>query len=158
MRHRFILIIIMLITIILLFNAATSVKLEGEVESKAINGKMSEDKVEGILFNSPYQNGSWIQIENKDFEPFFSSRNKNAVVNDSLHHLMQGKYVDIDYIVTINLKSSDPINDVTKGQSCAYLVNRDDFNKAKIGGKIIFEVSRFKVASIKNMALLIKHR
>ena len=137
-----------LIILVLLYNIAAPLEIEGKVEAKAINGKMSGNIVEGILFNSPYENKSWMQVENKDFEYLFPSEGKNAIVNDSLHNFMQRKYIDIDYIVTVELKSSDPVNDVTKGESYAYLVNREDFNKAKKGDEIIFKVSIFESSTM----------
>ncbi|WP_407355771.1 hypothetical protein [Methanolobus sp. WCC5] len=147
MKKKYIVIMI-LIAFTLIFNILIPVELEGVVESKAVNGRMSGDIVEGIVFNVPYSDEPWIQVENKDFEDFFPSEDKNVFVNDSLHQLMQRKYINIDYIVTIQVKSLDPVNGLVKGQSCAYLVDRSDFNSVKIGDNVTCKISRHKKSTI----------
>lgn len=119
------------------------VEVEGVVESKVINGRTS-DNVAGILDNMQHPERPWILVEDKDFEQFFSTEDKDVFINDSLHERMDTKYVTVDYIVAIQVTSNDPVNDVRKGQTLSYLASREDFNKAKIGETVRYRVSRLE--------------
>ncbi len=146
--------LLIIIVFLLIIHIIIPIDVKGVVEFKAINGRMSENIVDGILFNSLYPNGSWIQVENEDFEQFFNVEDKNVFINDSLHELMEKKYVNIDYIIAIKVSSKDSINDVKEGKTFAYLVDREGFNKVKIGDKVVFKVSRFNIATIEDISVL----
>jgi hypothetical protein len=49
------------------------------------------------------------------------------------------------------VSSNDPINNVRKGESFAYLVSREDFNKAKIGEMVRYRVSKFEDYTIEKI-------
>ena len=146
--------LLLIIALLFLLYIITPVYVEGTVESKAINGRMSGNIVKGILSNMPYPGEPWILVEDKDFEQFFSPEDKNVFINDSLHELMDRKYVSIDYIVAIEVSSEDPVNDVGERETCAYLTDREDFNRAKIGDKVLCKVSRFDIARIEEITVL----
>lgn len=145
----------LLIIILLCFlYFTTPVEVEGLVESKAINGKMSGDIVEGILENRPFPGEPWILVESEDFERFFSPEEKNVYINDSLKELLERKYVSVNYDVAIQLSSDDPVNDVPEGETCTYLVSPEDFNKVKIGDKVECKVSRHRFVKIDKITVL----
>ncbi|NPE30758.1 hypothetical protein HNV12_22955 [Methanococcoides sp. SA1] len=144
MKKSTILSLILTIAFLFVFYFMIPVEVEGVVESKAINGKMSGNTGAVILDNMPNLERPWILVEDKDFEQFFSPEDKNAFINDSLHEQMDMKYVSVDYIVSIQVTSDDPVNDVRKGQTLSYLAGREDFNKAKIGETVRYRVSRLE--------------
>lgn len=141
---RKLLLLTLIMAFLLFLYIIIPVEVEGVVESKAINGRMSGNTGAGILVNMPYPGKPWIRVKDKDFEQFFSPEDKNIFINDSLHEQMDMKYVSIDYIVAIQVSSDDPVNDVRKGQTFAYLASREDFNKAKIGDRVRYRVSRLE--------------
>ncbi|ATU09151.1 hypothetical protein EFE41_10185 [Methanohalophilus portucalensis FDF-1] len=132
------------IAFLLFFYYVIPVEVEGVVETKAINGRMSGNTGATILLNRQVPGEPWILVEDKDFEQFFSPEDRNVFINDSLHEQMDMKYVSIDYIVSIQVSSDDPVNDVRKGQTYAYYASREDFNMAEIGDTVRYRVSRFE--------------
>ena len=55
---------------------------------------------------------------------------------------MNLKYDRINYLVSIRLTSQDTVNKLDIGDTLAYFVNGDDFNKVKIDDEVRFEVSK----------------
>ncbi|KGK98507.1 hypothetical protein LI82_12505 [Methanococcoides methylutens] len=143
-KIRLLLFLILTIVFLLFLYYVIPVEVEGVVEHKAINGRMSGNNVAGILDNMQHPERPWILVEDKDFEQFFSPEDKDVFINDSMHERMDGKYVSVDYIVAIQVTSEDPVNNVRKGQTLAYYASREDFNKAKIGDTVRYRVSRLE--------------
>jgi hypothetical protein len=146
---------LLLITVIIIFllflYIAIPVEVEGVVEYKAINGRMSGNTVAGILTSHEYSGNLLTDVEDEDFNQILFAEDKNVFVNESLHEQMERKYLNIDYIVNIHVSSNDPINNVRKGESFAYLVSREDFNKAKIGEMVRYRVSKFEDYTIEKI-------
>ena len=142
---------VLIIACLLVYMTVLSpVIVEGIVEHKAVTG------VEGgvtytILVNRPVENGSWILIKDKDYGMFFSKEEKNAFIDKNMEDEMKNEYSDIKYIVSIRLNSSDPVNNLEKGDTLAYFVSRDEFNRMKIGDRVKYEVSRFSKSTINRL-------
>jgi len=121
--------------------------VEGVVDHKSVTG-VKDDTSYTILLNRPSDEGPWILVEDKDYEEFFSEEDRHAVINKSLEDEMKTKYSSINYLVSVRLNSEDTVNNLKEGDTLAYFVNRDDFNKVKIEDEVKFEVSRSAIATI----------
>ncbi|TQD26736.1 hypothetical protein [Methanolobus vulcani] len=131
------------------------VEVEGIVESKSINGRMSGNIGEGVLENREFfPDELQIEVENEDFNQFFTPEDRNAYVNDSMKELLERKYVSVDYYVAVRLISDDPANDVSEGETFTYFTSLDDFNKVKIGDKVRYKVARYRFARIDKITVL----
>lgn len=148
-------IIVLLLFFVVCFYFIVPVEMEGIVESKSINGRMSGNIGEVVLENRDFFPGEpWIYVENKDFKQFFSLEDKNVYVNDSMKELLERTYVSVDYYVAIEVSSDEPVNDVPEGATFTYFVSLDDFNKVKIGDNVKYKVSRYQFARIDKITVL----
>jgi hypothetical protein len=133
----------------------TPLEVEGIVESKSINGRMSGNIGEGVLENREFFPGELqVEVENEDFNQFFTPEDKNVYVNNSMKELLERKYVSVDYYVAVRLISDDPANDVSEGETVTYFTSLDDFNKVKIGDKVKYKVSRYRFVRIDKITVL----
>ena len=123
--------------------------VEGIVDHKAVTG-MKGDTVYTILLNTPWG----IMIDDKEYEKFFSEKDRNAFINKSLEDKMKTDYSEINYFVSIRVSSKDPVNSLEKGETLAYFVSRDDFNKLTIDDKVKYEVARFQTATIRRLLVV----
>lgn len=72
---------------------------------------------------------------------FSPEEDRDASINKSLEDEMKTKYSTIYYLVSIRVDSKDPVNHLEEGDTLAYFVSRDDFNRVKIEDKVEYEVS-----------------
>jgi len=127
----------------------TPVIVEGVVDHKAVTGT-KDTTIYSVLLNTD----SGIVIKDKDYEGWFSDEEMNAFVNNSLEDEMRAEYSEIYYLVSMRVTSEDPINNLEEGETLAYFVSRDAFNKLGIGDNVRFEVDRFQTATIKGLAVI----
>ncbi len=120
--------------------------VEGVVDHKGIAGE-KDGTTYSILLNTP----EGITVEDEDYEQFFSEKDRDAVINETLDYMMRTEYSEINYLVSIRVSSRDPINNLEENQTLAYFVSREDFNALKIGDKVTYEVERFQIATIKQV-------
>jgi hypothetical protein len=148
-RNHQILALLILILLASLVYFMVPVGVNGIVEYKAIEGRMSGDIVEGILeIMPPHTDQPSIRIEKKELEHSISVDDNDIFISDSLHESLEGKYINVEYIVAVKIGSADPVNNVREGETYAYLVDRNDFNSVKIGDNVICKVSRHKKSTI----------
>jgi hypothetical protein len=116
--------------------------VEGVVDHKTVTGEI-ENTSYTILTNRPSSDdGLWIIVKDNDYEEFFRNQDRDAVINKSVEDEMNLKYDRINYLVSIRLTSQDTVNKLDIGDTLAYFVNGDDFNKVKIDDEVRFEVSK----------------
>ena len=123
--------------------------VEGVVDHKTVTGEI-ENTSYIILINRPADDGPWITVEDNEYEEFFLKEDRDAVINKSVEDEMKVKYNTINYLVSIRLTSKDTVNNLEAGDTLAYFVNRDDFNKVKIDDEVRFEVSKSAPVTIEN--------
>jgi len=87
-------------------------------------------------------------VKDNDYEEFFRNQDRDAVINKSVEDEMNLKYDLINYLVSIRLTSQDTVNKLDIGDTLAYFVNGDDFNKVKIDDEVRFEVSKSVLSTI----------
>jgi len=120
--------------------------VEGVVDHKGITGE-KDGTTYSILLNTP----EGIIVKDEDYEQFFSEKDRNAFINETLDYRMKTEYSEINYLVSIRVTSKDPINNLEENQTLAYFASREDFNAMKIGDKVTYEVERFQTATIKHV-------
>jgi hypothetical protein len=123
--------------------------IEGVVDHKAVTGTKDATTYSVLL------NADWgIVVEDEDYGGWFSDGEMNAIVNVSLEDELRREYSEVFYFVSVRVSSEDPINNLEEGETLAYFVSRDGFNKLSIGDNVRFEVDRFKTATIKGLAVI----
>lgn len=123
--------------------------VEGVVDHKAITGT-KDATTYSILLNTDLG----ILVEDEDYGEWFSSTAKDAFVNSSLEDRMRTEYSEVYYFVSIRVSTGDPVNSLEEGETLAYFVSRDDFNRAMIDDGVRFEVDRFQTATIKGLTVV----
>jgi len=122
--------------------------VEGVVDHKTVTGEI-ESTSYTILTNKPSSDdGLWIIVKDNDYEEFFRNQDRDAVINKSVEDEMSLKYDLINYLVSIRMTSQNNVNKLDIGDTLAYFVNRDDFNKVKIDDEVRFEVSKSVFSAI----------
>ncbi|MEA2075751.1 MAG: hypothetical protein U9O85_08495 [Euryarchaeota archaeon] len=130
------------IVVLLVYKLAFApVVVEGVVEWKGITG-VKDNTHTTILINEPVDGEYRILVKDKDYESFFSDIG-NAQVNKSLGDKLKADYLNIYYYVEITVNSSDPVNELEKGNTYGYYVSREDFNKVQIWDNVRYGVSRW---------------
>jgi len=120
--------------------------VEGVVDHKGITGE-KDGTTYSILLNTP----EGIIVEDEDYEHFFSEKDRNAFINETLDYKMKTEYSEINYLVSIRVTSKDPINNLEENQTLAYFASREDFNALRMADKVTYEVERFQTATIKQV-------
>ena len=126
--------------------------VEGIVDHKGITGE-KDGTTYSILLNTPER----ITFKDEDYGQFFSEKDRDAVINETLDYNMKTEYSEINYLVSIRVTSRDPINNLQENQTLAYFVSREDFNALKIGDKVTYKVERFQTATIKQLLYIQDH-
>ena len=143
------LVLLLIIVCLLAYKFMSPIIVEGVVDHKAVTG-VKGDISYTILLNRPADSGLWILVKDKDYEDLFKGE-KDAFISKSAENEMKKEYSVIKYIVSIRLYSKDPINSINDGETLAYFVSRDEFNKMEIGDKVKFEVSKSEKCTIKRL-------
>jgi len=120
--------------------------VEGVVDHKGITGE-KDGTTYSILLNTP----EGIIVEDENYAQFFSEKDRDAFINETLDYKMKTEYSEINYLVSIRVTSRDPINNLEENQTLAYFVSRENFNALKIDDKVTYEVGRFQTATIKQV-------
>jgi hypothetical protein len=97
---------------------------DGTVDHKGITGTIGNN-YHSILLNRPIGDGAWILVKDDDFASYFSDSDKNAVISDTLAQLMDMKYSEIHYFVSVLSEDGESAQ--------AYEVSRETFNRLGIG-------------------------
>ena len=130
------------IVVLLVYELVLSpVVVEGVVEWKGITG-VKDNTHTTILINRPSDGKYQIFVRDKNYEGFFPDIG-NADVNKSLEDKLKADYSNVNYYVEITVNSSDPVNELEKGNTCGYYVSREDFNKVQIWDDVRYDVSRW---------------
>ena len=134
-------VILILISALVYELAFAPVVVEGVVEWKGIKG-VKDNTHTTILINRPVDGEYRILVKDESYEGFFPDIG-NAQVNKSLEDKLKADYLNINYYVEITVNSSDPVNELEKGNTCGYYVSREDFNKVQIWDDVRYVVSRW---------------
>ena len=124
--------------------------VDGIVDHKIVTG-IKDNTSYTILTNTPGDDGPYVLVKDSDYEGYFTIRDKNAIISESLENEIHGNYLQIKYLVSIRVESSDPINNLVQGDTLAYFASRHDFNKVMIGDKIRYEVARSVHSTIRRL-------
>ena len=122
--------------------------VKGVVDHKTVTGEMENTSYTILSHKPSSDDGLWIIVKDNDYEEFFRNQDRDAVINKSVEDEMSLKYDLINYLVSIRLTSQDNVNKLDIGDTLAYFVNRDDFNKVKIDDEVRFEVSKSVISAI----------
>jgi hypothetical protein len=107
------------------------VTAEGPVDHKAITGTRDSTSHTIVTITD-----TGINVEDQEFAVDF---NTPATVNDALAHKLNSWYDEIRYVVSVR----------TGEGTMAYFTDREDFNKARVGDRIRFEILRLKTTTIR---------
>ena len=143
-----IILVVVVVSVAVYYWFFSPVIVEGAVDHKAVTGT-KDTTIYSILLNTD----SGIVVKDEDFEDWFSEVDENAFVNSSLEGRMRTEYSEAYYLVSIRVSTGDPVNSLEEGETLAYFVSRDDFNRVKIGDGVRFEVERFQTATIKGLTV-----
>jgi len=143
-----IILVVVVVSVAVYYWFFSPVIVEGAVDHKAVTGT-KDTTTYSILLNTD----SGILVKDEDYQDWFSEVDRNAFVNSSLEDRMKTEYFEIYYLVSIRVSTGDPVNSLEEGETLAYFVSRDDFNRAKIGDGVRFEVERFQTATIKGLTV-----
>ena len=80
-------------------------------------------------------------VKDSEFEGDFEA---SAAVDDTMAYKLDSHYDEVRYIVSVR----------TSEGAMAYFVSREDFNKAKVGDRVKFEILRFKTTTIRITQIL----
>lgn len=130
LRKRLIALLTMVVMVLPLFASACnnmSGLPDGTVSHKAITGILGNTYY-SILLNRPIGDEPWILVKDDDFASYFSDSDKNAVISDTLAQLMDVKYSEVNYFVSVISKDGE--------DTLAYEVSRKTFNSLEIGDTI----------------------
>ena len=143
------LLVVVVVSVAVYYWFFSPVIVEGVVDHKAVTGT-KDGTIYSILLNTD----SGIVVKDEDYEDWFSEVDKNAFVDSSLEGRMRTGYSEVYYLVSIRVSTGDPVNSLEEGETLAYFVSRDGFNRVKIGDGVRFEVDRFQAAAIKGLAVV----
>ncbi len=87
-----------------------------------------------ILVNRPGDGGSWISVEDAEFQDYFPPGDEYAIVTESLERLLMDKYSEVDYFVNVRPPSGEPGTE-------PYRASREIFNIVKVDSELEFRAS-----------------
>jgi hypothetical protein len=111
--------------------ALKPVSAEGIVDHKAITGTRGSTS-----YTITTVTDTGINVNDPDFAEDLKD---STTVDDDLAYRLDSMYDEINYIVSIR----------TGGETMAYFVTREDYNKVGIGDDIRYEILKFKTTAIR---------
>ena len=118
------------------FLALRPAVVEGVVDHMAVTGVRDSVSSTVVVFTD-----SGVVVKDEGFEGEFEA---SAAVSEGLAHRLESWYDEVNYVVSVR----------AGGETVAYFVSREDFNRVDVGVGIRFNVLRFKAVSIRIMKIL----
>lgn len=131
-------------TYVLVFSTIT---VSGVVDHKTIVG-MRDDCQYTLLVIVPWG----FQVKDSALQSLFSDKDANLTIDESLEWVIRScGYAEIRYLASVRLSTGDSVNDIEPGETLAYFVKRDDFNKLGFIDDHTIRVEKFEIATIRNV-------
>jgi len=111
-------------------------RAEGVVDHKAITGARGSMSSTIVTFTD-----AGVAVKDEEFNGDFEV---STTVTEALAHRLGSWYDEVNYLVSMR----------SGGETMAYFVSREDFNKVDVGGRIRFIPLSFKATSIRILKIL----